>query len=58
MYKYVYMYIYISILVIQAFWPRWGLLCPESCVVVPATLVSGLGCLQRRCGARRTQKRA
>ena len=28
------------------------------CVAVPATLVSGLGCLQRRRGARKMQKHA
>ena len=45
--------------VIQAFWPRWAaLLCLESCIAVPAKLVSGLGFLQRRRRAKKTQKRA
>ena len=35
-----------------------GLCWPESCISVPATLVFGLGCLQRRRGARKTEKRA
>jgi len=36
--------------------PCWALSWPESCIVVPATLVFGLGCLQRGRGARKTQK--
>ena len=44
--------------VLPGFWPRWALSWPESCVAVPATLVFGLGCLQRGRGARKTQKRA
>ena len=44
--------------IIPGFWPRWALSWPESCVAVPATLVFGLGCLQRGRGARKTQKRA
>ena len=38
------------------FWPRWALSWPESGIAVPATLVFGLGCLQRGRGARKTQK--
>ena len=45
-----------AICVIQAFWPRWALLCAESCVAVPATLVFDLRGLQQRRGARKTQK--
>ena len=44
--------------VIPGFWPRWALSWPESCIAVPATLDFGLGCLQRRRGARKTQKSA
>ena len=33
--------------VIPGFWLRWALSWPESGIAVPATLVFGLGCLQR-----------
>ena len=33
---------------VPGFWARWALSWPESCIAVPATLVSGRGSLPRR----------
>ena len=39
--------IYRAVLRYTGVWPRWALSWPESCIAVPAMLVSGLGCLPR-----------